>query len=343
MLYGIERNNTDFTIGEKYIMKAASEVGLLEKNIEDFIAEHPETLFPNEEILVIAQSISYRNMADVLALDATGNLIIVEIKRDHSSRETVAQLLEYAAKMKDATYDELNDISQKYKKRTTSDLYDAFKVFSDDDYIEKEKLGRKQRIIIVAPDSDEGLQRIVTWLRSYGVPIEFVPFSIFADENGQPKIFDIKGVQDTPDSVVSSGTWKRHWIFNTNETHSPGAYEEMFKSNVAAIYGYENGPRNLQGSSVGDIILAYVNKKGLMAIGEVLDDKVEPGEGIFFDKAGQQLPDEYHIKVKWNINVSPVTNGEAKKIGYNLPVRTVFGKLHNGEMAQRIVDELNKQ
>jgi len=79
-----------------------------------------------------------------------------------SSRETVRQLLEYVEKMKDATYDELNDISQKYKKWTSGDLYDACKAFSDDDYIEKEKLGSKQRIIIVAPDSDEGLQQIVT-------------------------------------------------------------------------------------------------------------------------------------------------------------------------------------
>jgi len=86
-----------------------------------------------------------------------------------------------------------------------------------------------------------------------------------------------------------------------------------------------------------------LNKKSLMAIGDVLDDKVEPGEGIFLDETGQQLPDEYHIKVKWKVKKTPVTNGEAKKIGYNLPVRTVFGKLHNGEMAQKIVDELNKR
>jgi len=344
LLYGIEENNSVFTIREKYIMKAPSEAGLLEKNIEDFIADHPKTLFPNEEILVIAQSISYRNMADVLALDATGNLIIVEIKRDHSSLETVGQLLEYAAKLKDVTYDELNDISQKYKKWITNDLYDAFKIFSDDNDIEKEKLGSKQRIIIVAPDSDEGLQQIVIWLRSYGVPIEFVPFSIFADEQGKPKIFEIKGVQGTPDTIVSSSTWKRHWIFNTNETYSKGTYEKMFASNVAAIYGYKNGPRNLQGSSVGDTILAYVNQQGIMAIGTVLDEEVVPGVGIFFDETGQQVPDEYHIKVEWDVkDNSPVTNGEAKKIGYNLPVRTVFGKLHNGEMAQKIVDELNKR
>jgi len=40
--------------------------------------------------------------------------------------------------LKDVTYDELNDISQKYKKRPTIDLYDAFKVFSDGNDIEKE-------------------------------------------------------------------------------------------------------------------------------------------------------------------------------------------------------------
>ena len=229
-------------------------------------------------------------------------MIIIEIKRDHSSRETVGQLLEYAAKLKDITYDELNDISQKYKKRPTIDLYDAFKVFSDDNDIEKEKLGSQQRIIIVAPDSDEGLQQIVTWLRSYGVPIEFVPFSIFTDEQGQPKIFEIKGVQGTPDNVVASSTWKKHWIFNTNETYSKGAYKKMFASNVAAIYGYKNGPRNLQGNSVGDTILAYVNQQGIMAIGTVLDEAVVPGVGIFFDKdTGQQVPDEYHIQVKWDI------------------------------------------
>ena len=51
---------------------------------------------------------------------------------------------------------------------------------------------------------------------------------------------------------------------------------KMFDRNVATIYGYKNGPRILQCSSVGDIILAYVNQGGLMAICEVFDDKVKP-------------------------------------------------------------------
>ena len=41
--------------------------------------------------------------------------------------------------------------------------------------------------------------------------------------------------------------------------------------------------------------------------------------------------------IKMNVIDSPVTNGETAKIGYNLPVRTLFGKRHNGEMAQKFL------
>lgn len=53
-------------------------------------------------------------------------------------------------------------------------------------------------------------------------------------------------------------------------------------------------------------MLAYVNQQGLMAVGKVMDVKVEPGVGIFFDdETGQQLPDEYHIEVEWSFKDSP--------------------------------------
>jgi hypothetical protein len=341
MLYEINKSDTSYTIGQKYVVKPPSDVGLLEKNIENFIANNPAILFPNEEILVIAQSVSFKNMADVLALDATGNLIIIEIKRDHSSRETVGQLLEYAAKMKGTTYDQLNDYAMKSGKLSGKTLALDFEKFSDEQ-IPAGQIGENQRIFIVAPESDEGLQQVVDWLQSYGVPIEFVPFSIYADHNGDPKLVEMQGTANTPVSSQTTGKWENHWIFNTNETNCQGVYESMFLNGVAAIYGYSNGPRNLQGSSKGDIVLAYVNKQGLLAIGEVTDPEVKTGKGIFVDAQGQQLPDEYHIGVKWQIAKTPVTAKHASALGYNLPVRTVFGKLHNGTLANKIIAEMKR-
>jgi hypothetical protein len=137
--------------------------------------------------------------------------------------------------------------------------------------------------------------------------------------------------------------WKGHWFFNTNETHSPGAYRKMFARNVAAIYGYPNGPRNLQGARAGDRIFAYVNQEGLRAVGVVIDGEVVPGSGIFVDGRGKQLPNEFHLKVRWEAIVPPGKAISAKsvtKVGRSLPVRSTFGKLYDGKVAVLLEEEL---
>ena len=82
-----------------YMEKSASELDLTEKNLENWLAENPELLFGGEQVLVISQSVSGQRMADILALDGDGCVVIIEIKRDWSNRATVGQLLEYAAEM----------------------------------------------------------------------------------------------------------------------------------------------------------------------------------------------------------------------------------------------------
>ena len=348
MLFNIEEDNTDFKIGGKYIQKPASEIGIREKNIENWIADNPQLIFPNEEILTIGQSISGRSMADVLALDTSGNLIIIEIKRDWSNRKTIGQLLEYAAKFKDVSYERLAEEVKKYDKWEEGELYDKFLDFADDKEFPREDIGKRQRVMIVAPDSDSGLKRIIDWLKDYGVPVEFVPFHIYTDKNNNPKLFMIDGVTSSPETpeVSDEQEWAGHWIFNTNETNAPGAYKKMFENNVAAIYGYDDGPNMLEGSEAGDKIMAYVNKQGLKALGTIKDSEVKKGEGIFLDEDGNQQPGEYHLEVDWKIILSEenaLTSRQAKEIGYNLPLRITFGKMRQGELAKKIEKEMRKR
>ena len=54
-------------------------------------------------------SVAGKRMGDILALDADGRLVIVEIKRDWSDRATVGQLLEYAAEMTGKSYEDLEN------------------------------------------------------------------------------------------------------------------------------------------------------------------------------------------------------------------------------------------
>ena len=343
MLYEIENREGKLVVTKKYLEKSASEIGIQEKTIEDWIADHPELLFPREQILVIGQSIAGESMADVLALDSLGNLILIEIKRDWSDRATVAQLLEYAAAYKGATYERLNQEAQRYEKWSGDELIAKFREFIDRPEFPQEGIGKQQRVFIVAPDSDYGLKNIVDWLQEYGVPIEFVPFRLLSDEESILRMIDITGASAEVQVEKTTDEWAGHWIFNTNETYAPGAYERMFERGVIAIYGYENGGANLEGSSRGQTVFAYVNGQGLRALGRIIDPTVKAGEGIFLDENGEQQPEEYHVSVDWNVVLSQeasLSNSEASNMGYNLPVRTVFGRLHRGRLAQKLEKEM---
>lgn len=339
MLFELHSGDDDMSVGRQYAKRAPHEMGIREKAIEEWIASDPQLLFPDEEVLVIGQSVAGKSMADVLALDSVGNLIVVEIKRGKSDRSTIGQLLEYVARLDEVGYERLNEIAQNYNKWDGAELHDAFSGFTDREDVARDEIGSDKRTVIVAPESDQELERIIRWLRKFNVPIELVPFSVFADEDGTPRLVMIDGVASSAEIQGAEEEWAGHWFFNTNESHGPGAYKRMFERDVAAIYGYDSGPQRLEGASEGDTVLAYVNEQGLRAIGEVQSGDVEPGEGIFIDDAGNQQPNEYHLEVDWSVILpenKALSSSEAAERGYHLPVRTSFGRLKKGRLASRL-------
>jgi hypothetical protein len=348
MLFEIENLDGTYAVSPQGLAPSLpSSVGLLEKHIENWLAAHPEILFPGELILVIAQSISGDSMADILALDSSGRLIVVEIKRDWSSRETVGQLLDYAARLNDCGYAFLEGLARKYGRDDTLDLFKTFQDTFPESPVARDDLGSSQRILVVAPDADESLHSIVDWLAKHRVPIQFVPFSIYADANRIPRFLSLDGVTFVSEREVPNDSWAGHWIFNTNEAFGAGAYDRMFKRDVAAIYGYPNGPQNLEGARKDDIVLAYVNQQGLRAVGRVVDGRVTAGEGIFTDALGSQQPAEFHLRVRWEAlvgaNRAISARESASVFGYNLPVRSVFGKMHQGRRATLLEKELRRR
>lgn len=294
---------------------------------------------------MIGQSIAGESMADVLALDSLGRLVVVEIKRDWSDRSTVGQLLEYAATSKDYTYESFNQLAQGYKKWLGGELIQGFREFAERPDFSEKDLCKSQRVFIVAPDSDIGLKRIVEWLKDYGVPIEIIPFRLLADANNNLRFIDIAGIT-TETEIDQPDEWAGHWIFNTNESYGPGAYQRMFDKGLIAIYGYENGGANIEGTSPGQKVLAYVNGQGIRALGEIVDPIVRAESGIFFDDDGNPQQDEYHVRVVWEAILpeeSAISNAQASAMGYSLPVRTVFGRLLRGRLASILEEEIRRR
>ena len=164
----------------------------------------------------------------------------------------------------------------------------GFETLIDNPKADQKDIPKRQkghRIYIVAPGSDEGLLRIVEWLQEYGVPISFVPFTLHAGTAGTDDadiLLEIEPLPRVPlagENVVAE--WRGDWFFNTNETNAPDAYRKMFKQGVIAIYGYENGAANLTGSAEGQRVFAYVNRKGMLAVGSIVDGQTISGHTRF--------------------------------------------------------------
>ena len=146
---------------------------------------------------------------------------------------------------------------------------------------------------------------------------------------------------NAPSQVHGSHRQRGDRFFNTNETNAPGAYERMFDQGVIAIYGYANGPSNLEGSTADQRVFAYVSGRGIVAVGRIVDGQVVPSDTVF----GQ--PREYHVQVAWETIVPAdraVTRQEVRQeFDYGLP-RSVFCQMYcPPDVTNWIADELRRR
>lgn len=336
-IYSVDLNNSNFA---PFIPRDASSFRVKEKNIENWMATEPKLLFSNPDaVMIIAQEISGELMADLLAVDSQGNLIIIEIKRNWSDRNTVGQILDYAARLASWKYEDFNDRWKKYMGRNSGDLFEEFKNFNENPDFPEDDFFKQRRLFILASSVDESMKRIISWLGdSYNVPIDYVPFQ-FYENNGQ--IFlQISKIDIQP--IIPKGGWSGDWFFNTNETYNKGTYTNMFEQSVVAVWGYPNGQEFLNRPKPSERVFAYINGRGITAVGKFGEKDAFPS-GSVFSRENEQ---EFHRHVTWETIVEPdkaVKPAESSQWGYNLPVRSTLCRMYHKTIAQKIAVELIKR
>jgi hypothetical protein len=175
-----------------------------ENRLEDWIANDPSIL--GMELLIIGRQIqtSFGGRIDLLALDRQGNLAILELKRDKTPREIVAQILDYASWVKSLTENDISSIAGNY---LNDSLDAAFSSTFDDD--PPDNLNTNHSMIIVASELDESSERIVQYLANeYKVGINVIFFTFFKVDSqeflGRAWLMDPKEVEEKSESRKKS-------------------------------------------------------------------------------------------------------------------------------------------
>ena len=78
-----------------------------EKRLEDTLAEDISILSPELMLIGRQVSTSYGKYIDLLAINEEGDLVVIELKRNKTPREVVAQLIDYASWVQGLSYDEI--------------------------------------------------------------------------------------------------------------------------------------------------------------------------------------------------------------------------------------------
>jgi len=336
-LYQVNRNTGEFS---ELSPASAWELDLKEKEIEKWVVRNPKILFSDPDaITIIAQELSGEVLADVLAVDSQGNLIVVEIKRHWSDRNVVGQILDYAARLSEWVYEQFNE--RWNTGGHEKDLFKAFKVFIQNDSFSREDFLKNRRLFILAAGEDEGMKRIISWLRDgYKVPIDFIPFSLY--KAGNETYVRIGKIDVMP--IVSNAEWRGDWFFNSAETYAPNAFQSMIDLATIAAFGYgpERTEHKMNLPAQGERVFMFVTGRGIIAVGRVLEDQAVQRDTVFGNRDG----DEYHREVRWSYSVAPdeaVTASQCSDWGYNLPVRCVIARIANHHVADLIERTLKER
>ena len=238
-----------------------------EERLEKWIVEAPSIL--GMDILIIGRQVltDFGGRIDLLGLDRQGGVVILELKRDRTPRDVVAQTLHYATWVKDLTYTELNLIASEFLGRG---IASAFAEHFDESV--PDTLNSGHGMVIVASELDEASERIVQYLASeYGVSINAIFFNLFeadgAEFLGRAWLMDPEEVQDRPMSRKQV-PWSGYWFVNVGEGPHRNWDDNRRYGYIAAGQGVRYS-RPLQRLGVGDRVFAYMKGLGYVGYGEV--------------------------------------------------------------------------
>lgn len=259
-----------------------------EQRLEDWIEQDPTLLGMN--LLIIGRQVSttYGGRIDLLAVDQDGSVVIIELKRDKTPRDVVAQILDYASWVSDLPFSEIDEIASAYLERPLADAFrERFEALLP------ETDGSDHRMVVVASELDESSERIVQYLSSvHSVDINVVFFTCFQRNDvefvGRSWLLDPEEVEERSESRRRPA-WSGFWFVNVGEGPHRNWDDCRNYGFLSAGWGawYSDRIRKLR---VGDKVFAYMKGLGYVGFGVVRHEAVMAKDFVVDSRPLLELP-----------------------------------------------------
>lgn len=218
-----------------------------ERYFESWLENSPTLLLDDDDgstVLWIGRQVSVSvgdtdKYPDLLGIDASGDLVIVELKKGKTPREVIAQILEYAAWGSRLDYEMLDELARSYYSqdptmsgKTLKQMYQE--VFNPDGDTERDVVfNRRQKLYIVAEQVSLVIRQVSEYLRDiYSMNLNHLEYEILRTPDGEYLIsvektlgFEKPSIREVRSSVSSSA----------NRWNEPVKIKDVISEEVAKI------------------------------------------------------------------------------------------------------------
>lgn len=247
-----------------------------EGRLEDIIA-HDVSILGLDLLLVLGRQVqtAYGKFIDLLGIDSEGVLYVIELKKDKTPRDIVAQLLDYGSWVSDLSSDDIAEIFARYTPDGLS-FEEAFQARFTQDM--PETINESHRLIIVASELDAMTERIVTYLSEYGVPVNALFFRYFKDGEheylARSWLLDPVEAEGRTDRAVAK---RRRDPWNGQDFYVSFGEDEQRSWEDARQYGFISGgggrwySQTLNLLEPGHRVFVHIPQQGYVGVGNVIE------------------------------------------------------------------------
>lgn len=238
----------------------------------------------SQDWLLIGRQVrtAFDKRIDLLALDANGSVIIIELKRDKTPRDVVAQAIDYASWVETMDDSQLVDCYQAFAsqhKLAESSLDKAFEQRFGIP-LEDVSLNESHQMVIVASELDASTERIITYLNDrHGVAINAVFFSAFEDGGNRylsrAWMIDPQETQQLASTNSTKGSkepWNGEFYVSFGHDHQRH-WEDARRFGFISAGGGSWYTNTLNMLAEGDRVWVNIPKTGYVGVGIVTGER----------------------------------------------------------------------
>jgi hypothetical protein len=257
---------------------------------------------------------------DLLAIAPDGSLILIELKKDRTPRDVVAQALDYASWVEKLRPEDIAAIYGRFAngQNLAADFKTRFgQTLNEDD------LNQSHQIVVVASMLDDSTERIINYLSDREVAINVLCFQVFSTGNDQllsrSWLIDPTTAQTLvmPPTAGTTEPWNGEYYCSFGTSDGGRSWDDAVKYEFISAGGGSWYSKTLSLLNPGDRVWVKDPAYGFIGVGRVtglrqsaLQFKVKtpigevsildaPTEGNYKQNADDPQKSEYFVPTHW--------------------------------------------